>query len=152
MDELADGFAGEGVSSVFVYTREAHPGEHHRHHTSMDDKRTNARAFREHARVRRRILLDDLEGTAHRAWGSLPNMTWIVGRGGVIHYKADWTDAADVRDALRGALRAAERRRSEPLRSLHTERLAWRVSDGEAFRRGLERAGPQAVADFYGKK
>ena len=34
MDDLADRFADRGVSSVFIYTREAHPGENYRHHQS----------------------------------------------------------------------------------------------------------------------
>lgn len=70
----------------------------------MDDKRRNARAFLDHSNVRRQILLDDLEGTAHRAYGLLPNMTWIVGRGGLIHYKSSWTSAMDVANALEGVL------------------------------------------------
>jgi hypothetical protein len=85
MDDLADRFADRAVRSVFIYTREAHPAENYRHHRSMDDNRRNARAYLEHSKLRRQILLDDLEGTAHRAYGLLPNVTWIVGRGGMIH-------------------------------------------------------------------
>jgi hypothetical protein len=61
--------------AVFIYTREADPGEHYRHHKSMDDKRHNARAFREYSGIRRQILLDDLEGTANHAYGLPPNMS-----------------------------------------------------------------------------
>jgi hypothetical protein len=152
MDDLADRFADRGVTSVFVYTREAHPGEHYRHHTSMDDKRRNAAAFREHSAVRRRILLDDLDGAAHHGYGLLPNMTWIVMPGGRIAYKAAWTAAEDVESALAWTLDHLERRRSERLVPLYSERLAWRRNDPAAFRAGLERAGPQAVRDFYGDK
>lgn len=84
MEQLSDQFSDRAVRSVFIYTREAHPGENYRHHQSMDDKRRNARAFQEHSKVRRQILLDDLSGSAHRAYGALPNMTWIMGRGGLI--------------------------------------------------------------------
>ena len=150
MDDVAARFAGRGVTSVFLYTREAHPGEHYRHHSSMDDKRANAAAFKAHSRVRRRILLDDLDGPAHHAYGLLPNMTWIVAPGGRIVYKAAWTAAADVADALDGALDHLGRRRAERLAPMYSERLAWRVNDDAAFRAGLERAGPQAVRDFYG--
>ncbi len=150
MDDLADRFAGRGVTSVFVYTREAHPGEHYRHHTSMAAKRANARAFREHSQVRRPILLDPLDGPAHHAYGLLPNMTWIMLQGGRIAYKAAWTGAADVEDALGSLLDGLARRSTERLVPMYTERLGWRESDREAFRQGLERAGPQAVRDFYG--
>ena len=57
MDDLADAVADRGVTSAFIYTREAHPGENYRHHTSMAAKRANAHAFREHSKVRRPILL-----------------------------------------------------------------------------------------------
>src|ERR671925_422127 len=100
METLRDRYADRAVRSVFIYTREAHPGEHYRHHRSMQDKRRNATSFREHCNVRRQILLDDLRGTAHYAYGLLPNMTWIIGRGGFIHYKSVWTSPTDVADAL----------------------------------------------------
>lgn len=150
MDDMAERYADRGVSSVFVYTREAHPGENYREHTSMTVKRAHARAFQEHCSVRRRILIDDLVGTAHHAFGMLPNMTYIVGRG-MILYRAAWTDAADIEDALTASLDALARRRDDNLTSVFSERLAWRKDDGDAFRRGLERTGPQAVSDFYPK-
>jgi hypothetical protein len=151
LDALADRFADRGVTSVFIYTREAHPGESYRHHKSMDDKRARARSLREHCSLRRRIVLDDLAGSAHRAYGILPNMTWIVGPGGLILYKAAWTVAADVADALEAALEQLARRRADGLVPVFSERLAWRSRDDDAFRAGLERAGPQAVSDFYRK-
>ncbi len=84
MDAIADRTADRAVSSIFIYSREAHPGEIYRHHATMDDKRHHARALRDDAGIRRRILLDDIEGTAHQAYGTLPNMTWIFGRGGLV--------------------------------------------------------------------
>ena len=152
MDDLADRYAPRGVTSAFIYTREAHPAEHYGFHRTMDDKRKNARAFIAHSSVRRPVLLDDINGTAHRAYGVLPNMTWIVGRGGLILYKADWTEANDVEDALERALEFLPRRSKDNLRTLYSERIAFRGTDHAAFREGLERAGPQAVRDFYGEK
>ncbi len=152
MDDLADRFADRGVTSAFIYTREAHPGEHYGHHRSMADKRRCASALADVANVRRPILLDDLQGTAHRAWGLLPNMTWILGRGGLIVYKSMWTDAGDVEHALTDALDHLSRRGRDKLLPFYSERLAWRHKDEAAFRAGLERAGPQAIRDFYGDK
>ena len=150
MDDLADDFADRGVTSAFIYTREAHPGENYRHHSSMDDKRSNAAAFREHSNVRRPILLDSLDGAAHRAYGLLPNMTWILGRGGVIHYKGAWTAASVVGAALATTLDSLELRKEGNVVPMYEERLSWRASDPDAFQEGLERNGPQAVSDFYG--
>ena len=148
MEDLADRYSSRAVRSVFIYTREAHPGENYRHHTSMDDKRSNARAFREHSEVRRQILLDDLEGSAHHAYGLLPNMTWIIGRGGFIHYKSAWTSPTDVADALEGVLDFQADRAKNQWVPFYSERSAWSTRDHAKFREGLLRAGPQAVADF----
>jgi hypothetical protein len=150
MEEMAARYAHRSVRSVFLYTREAHPGENFRHHTSMDDKRHNARAFRTEFNVRRQIVLDDLEGTAHRAYGMLPNMSWIIGPGGIIHYKATWTDPTDIENALEYALDALDRRAKDKLLPYHSERLKWRVRDDDKFRARLLKNGPQAVKDFYG--
>jgi hypothetical protein len=148
METLADRYANRAVSSVFIYTREAHPGENYRHHTSMEDKRRNARAFREHSKLWRRILLDDLAGTAHHAYGLLPNMTWIIGRGGFIHYKSSWTNPADVEDALKAVLDFQANRARNQWVAFYSERSAWSTRDQAKFKEGLIRNGPQAVADF----
>lgn len=148
MDRLADRYADRAVRSVFVYTREAHPGENYRHHQSMDDKRRHARTFLANSQVRRRILLDDLAGTAHRAYGLLPNMTWIMGRGGLIHYKSAWTNAQDVEDALAGVIDFQANRAKHGWVAYYSERTAWSPRDLALFKQGLERAGPQAVADY----
>ena len=147
---MARRYADRAVRSVFLYTREAHPGEDYRHHATMDEKRHHARAFKEHNDIRRRILVDDVEGTVHRAYGMLPNMTWIIGSGGVVYYRAAWTDVHDLKGALDETLDGLERRGSEPLAPFVSEKLAWRVRDMEAFRRQLAVAGPQAVSDFFG--
>ena len=107
--------------------------------------------FQRRVRARdRQILLDDLEGAAHRAYGMLPNMSWIVGPGAMIHYKAAWTDPGDVEDALSYSLDALERRTRDKLLPFHSERLRWRVRDDDTFRARLIKNGPQAVKDFFG--
>lgn len=148
MEYLADRYADRAVRSVFIYTREAHPGEHYRHHATLDDKRRSARAFRDHCHVRRQVLIDELDGRAHRAYGLLPNMTWIIGRGGFIHYKAAWTNPHDIADALEGVLEFQEERAQRQWIPFYTERSAWSARDRSAFRQGLIRSGPQALADY----
>ncbi len=148
MEDLADRFADRAVRSIFIYTREAHPGENYRHHATMDDKRANANAFKAHSGIRREILLDGLDGAAHRAYGELPNMTWIMGRGGFIHYKSSWTGVADVEKALVQVLDFQENRIKQKWVPFYSERSAWSTRSPELFQQGLERAGPQAVADF----
>jgi len=152
MEDMAIRYADRSVRSVFVYTNEAHPGENYRHHTSMDGKRHNARAFQAEFGLKRDILLDDLAGTAHRAYGTLPNMTWIIGQGGIVHYRAAWTDARDLENALKATMDGMSRRIKDKLVPFYSERWAWRTRDDDAFRGRLANGGPQAVSDFYGKK
>lgn len=150
MDEIADEVAGRGVASVFLYTREAHPGERYPHHDSFERKVAHARAFRDIDGCRRPILIDDLAGTCHRAYGMLPNMTWVVLKRGKIAYKADWTEPDDIRSALQRLLDVPEERATARL-PFSSERMAFRSFDHDAFRKGLERNGPKAVRDFYGE-
>ena len=149
MEPLAAEYAGQGVTSLFIYTREAHPGERMPHHTSYAQKLAQARAFRDEQGVRRRILVDALDGPVHRLYGALPNITWIILRRGTIAYKAAWTDARDVRLALEQIARLGElRRQGGRLAPFWAERLGFRVVDQTGFEAGLARNGPQAQADW----
>lgn len=149
MNELADHFASQGVGSIFLYTHEAHPGENFPHLTSMDQKFAHARALRDRLGVTRPIVLDALDGACHRAYGSMPNMTWIFNRAGAPLYKADWTDTNSVRNALEYFVDVLERRRGrERLVPFRVERLDYRTRDPEGFAAGLARSGPKAVREF----
>jgi hypothetical protein len=72
-------------------------------------------------------------------------MSWVLGRGGTILYKAMWTSAARVGDFL-------ERQQAQPdglaAVTFHTEQLEVVPRDRDAFRHGLERNGPRAVTEF----
>lgn len=72
-------------------------------------------------------------------------MSWVIGRGGVILYKAMWTSAERIGDFL-------QRYQAQPIdlrhAPFHTEQLEIRRRDTGAFTRGLERNGPTAVTEF----
>ena len=149
MNALAEEFAEAGVASVFIYTNEAHPAERYPHLTSMEQKFRHAAALRDELGISRPILVDALDGACHRAYGSMPNMTWIFNRAGQAIYKSDWTDANSVDNALRYYLDISRRRQSrETLAPFTVQRLDYRNADRLAFFNGLTRNGPQAVQDF----
>jgi hypothetical protein len=81
----------------------------------------------------------------HTAYGLMPNMSWVLGRGGTILYKAMWSSAARIGEFL-------ARQQAQPSRLAYaafpTEQLELRRRDGEAFQSGLERNGPRAVSEF----
>jgi hypothetical protein len=149
MNALADKTSERRVGSIFLYTHEAHPGEKYPHLTSMDQKFRHARALRDILGVTRPILIDALDGACHRAYGSMPNMTWIFNKLGQVMYKSDWTDVASVELAIDYLLKVGERRRNqESLAPFRVEKLDFRIVDREAFYQGLERNGPKAVKEF----
>lgn len=149
MNALAERFAPLDVGSIFVYTHEAHPGENYPHLTSFAQKIRHAQALRDILGVTRPILVDALDGACHRAYGSMPNMSWIFNRTGIPVYKSDWSDDFSVANALDYFLQVNERRRAGGrLAPFHVERLDYRNHDRTAFYQGLERNGPKAVAEF----
>lgn len=149
MNTIADQYAKDGVGSIFLYTHEAHPAENYPPLTSMEQKFSNARDLRDILGVTRRILVDALDGACHRAFGSMPNMTWIFNKAGTPIYKSDWSDAASVQNALDYFLQVGERRKAgQRLVPFQVQRLDYRDQDRGAFYRGLERNGPSAVTEF----
>ena len=149
MNEIARRYEDRGIGSIFLYTHEAHPGEHYPHLQSMDQKFRHARALRDELGVVRPILLDSLDGACHRAYGSMPNMTWIFSRSGMPLYKSDWTDANSVENALQYLLQVRHRRRDRTrLAPFHVARMDFREIDSDGFNKGLERSGPKAVREF----
>jgi hypothetical protein len=149
MEQLADEFAGQGYRFIFVYVREAHPGENYPHHTSFAQKLAHARAFRDQLAIRRTILVDDLAGTIHQAYGTLPNMTYVISRSGVVTFKSDWTDPETIRFAIQYQVQAAERRgEGARLAPFYVELQGLRWNDPARFQERLALAGPKAVAEF----
>lgn len=149
MNALAQRFAPQDIGSIFLYTHEAHPGEFYPHHTSMAQKLRHARELRDRLGVTRPILVDALDGACHRAYGSMPNMSWIFVASGIPVYKSDWTDPASIANAVEYFLNVLDRRRaSERLVPFHVERLDFRNQDREAFRAALERNGPKAAKEY----
>ena len=142
MNRIAEKFAERNVGSIFLYTNEAHPGEHYPPLRSMAQKFIHARALRDHYGVTRPIMLDALDGACHRAYGSMPNMTWIFNRSGLPIYKSDWTDAASVENAIEYFLEVTERRKNrERLAPFRVERLDYRNQDQQRFYDGLATNG-----------
>ncbi len=149
MEPMAEEYAPRDVRSLFIYVREAHPGEYYPHHDSFERKLAHAREFQRQFDVQRSILVDDLEGTIHRAFGGLPNMTYILNRAHTVAFRSDWTDAITVRVALDYLLLNQERRSAgAKLVPFYAELMGFRMSDPEAFDAALERNGPKAVAEM----
>ena len=134
---------------MFIYTREAHPGENVPCHDSVERKLACAALLRDETGIGRDIVVDDLAGTVHRAYGLMPNMTWVIGQGGRIAYKANWTSAANVGAFL---IRFLAARGEHPAGTApvmyETQQAEFRYPDRKRFMQHLLRNGPRAVAEF----
>ena len=76
-------------------------------------------------------------------------MTWVIGRGGTIVYKADWTSAANVEAfLLRYSQGRARRPASGTIAPYVTEQIEYRDVDRPAFYEQLRRNGPRAYDEF----
>jgi hypothetical protein len=133
---------------VFI-TREAHPGENVPHHDSFERKLASAALLAEETGISRDILVDDLAGLVHRAYGLMPNMTWVIGRGGRVAYKANWTSAANVEGFLTRFLAASGAHPAGIAPVMYeTQQAEFRYPDRQRFIQHLLRNGPRAVAEF----
>lgn len=108
MEELVKEY-GDRVKFLFIYVREAHPGELIPEHDSYEQKVQQAKMLHERGNTRL-IVVDDVNGTTHRLYGGLPNMSWIIDHTGRVAYKASWTDSADIRAALEETVTLREKK------------------------------------------
>ncbi len=145
---MAKRYEAHGVRSVFIYTQEAHPGEQAPAHTSLSQKIDAARQMVDRWSIQRPMLVDDLDGSLHKAYGELPNMAWIIHKGRIV-YKASWTNAQSIESALAQLVWEIEQvANGRTLATFHEERQVGRIQDREAFMNGLLASGPRAVEEF----
>ena len=146
MEQMARDFEGR-AHSLFVYVREAHPGENYPHFTSYEQKVGHAAAFRQRG-LNRPILIDTLEGEVHRMYGGLPNMTWIVDHTGRVAFKASWTDSDDIRAALEETLQVRElREKGSTTMPYYREVLGLRLVNRTASDESRYLGGKKAAED-----
>ena len=126
MENLAARYADD-AHFLFIYTREAHPGEHYPPHNYYEQKMLHARSFRERLGIRRTILVDSLQGRVHRVFGGVSNMSWIVDHTGHAAYRAAWTVADDIERALGEVLASrALKREGKPAAVFYREMMGLR--------------------------
>ena len=111
MEQLAKRYAAD-AHFLFVYVREAHPGEAYPPHQYYEQKTLHARSFRERLGIERTIAIDSLQGKVHRVYGGVSNMSWIIDHTGRVAYRAAWTVADDIERALTEIIASRELKRS----------------------------------------
>lgn len=148
-DLYKDYRSSRDVKFLFVYIREAHPGEKLPAHQSYGDKLRAAETFREEEHVEMTILVDELEGAIHRRYGKMPNPTYLIDKSGRVAFRSLWSKVNSLAAAL------------EELRAVQKERGADHaiVCGGEDTsvplgyavlhsHRALDRGGERAIREF----
>ena len=100
------------VVFLVVYVREAHPGSRTNPHKSIEDKIARAKQTRADYGDDRETLVDDLAGSMHQAYGSFPNMAYVIDPDGRVVYRCDWAFAHLIEGVLKNRpnLNPAERK------------------------------------------
>lgn len=88
------------VHFLLLYVREAHPGGRTKEITSFDEKLGNAKATGKLYDEKREVLVDTIDGVAHGLYGSMPNMTYVIGKDGIIRFRANWTNIDALKEVL----------------------------------------------------
>ncbi|MBU2951941.1 redoxin domain-containing protein [Tamlana agarivorans] len=88
------------VHFLLLYVREAHPGGRTKEITNFAEKMGNAKATSDLYNEKREVLVDTVDGIAHKLYGSMPNMTYVIGKDGIIKFRANWANI----DALKKVL------------------------------------------------
>lgn len=148
MEAFAQQYRDKGFEFLFVYTREAHPAERWPAHRSFEQKADQARQFQQYISSERDILVDSLDGHAHRLYGQRPDMTWILDRNGVVLFKSFWSRPDLTQEVIEDILAAQdEQKRGHYGQPFYTERIAWRRPDPRHDEVMAEN-GPQALEDW----
>ena len=148
MNKLYEKYQGE-VEFLFVYVREAHPGEEIPAHQEMDDKVRAAEILREEEDVAMPIVVDELRGTIHKKYGKFPNPTYLIDKSGRVAFRCLWTQPGVVEDALESLLERQRERGVEHAVVNGGEDRSMPMSYAVIHSyRALERGGEQSLADF----
>ena len=153
LNQLHREFESQGVSFFLLYTRESHPAENYPSHSSWEQKLSYARDLQRLENVQLPIIVDALEGTIHRSYGTWPNALFVIHKDGRLIFRSNMANHAELRqflDDLMAADQAAAEGRVVHLQ--YSERVIPHEADQATHRRVYERAGPKAFEDYWARR
>lgn len=89
------------MTFAVLYVREAHPGAIRCKHHDMGQKIDRAASLHTDDGESRDIWIDDIEGSVHAAFGSMPNSLFVLNRNGCVVYRNIWNSPGATQKALR---------------------------------------------------
>jgi peroxiredoxin len=158
LNGLYEKYRGDSLEFLFVYVREAHPGEDLPSHRSMEDKFRAAQLFHDEEELRMPLLVDDLRGSVHRKYGKLPNPSYLIDKSGRIAFRSLYAQPHVLEHAIDELLGFQQRTGKDRAVVAGGEDLHTPKSFPLLYTyRALERGGRQAIRNFeeamgvYGK-
>ncbi len=104
MKELMREFQVQDVEFYTVYVREPHAGEarfwRYKQPQTYQEKQSNARKLLQQKKIEMPLLVDDMDELAHRRFGRMPNMCYVIDKRSRIVYKSMWTRPQELRQVL----------------------------------------------------
>jgi peroxiredoxin len=152
-NQLQKEFDDKEVSFFLLYTRESHPAENYAAHASFEQKLAYARELKRLENIQIPIVVDQLDGRIHRAYGVWPNALFVIHKDGRLIFRSNMANHGELRQFLDDLL-AAEKAEAEG-RVTHlqySERVLPHEADRATHRRVYERAGPKAFEDYWAKR
>ncbi len=149
LNHLYGMFQGDDVEFLFVYVREAHPGERIGAHLSEDEKSRAAHLLYEDEEIAMPVIVDDLRGSIHRKYSKLPNPAFLIDKSGSVAFRGKWAKPYVLREALEELLQH-QHEHGDSHKIVHGgQDLAMPLSYAAVYSfRALERGGRQALDDF----
>lgn len=129
---------------VDVLVRQAHPGPGAPAYHDLATKLADARRYVDGERIPWPVLVDDLEGTVHRAYGGLADPTYLLDVDGRIAFAQMWTHVP----TLHRALETLSGQRWTGVAAGGVDRKPHVLAAMTDGWRGLERGLPQRAADM----
>jgi peroxiredoxin len=149
INQLYERFRGDDIEFLFVYVREAHPGEIIPAHSSIREKTEAARLLRDEEDMHMPILVDDLRGSIHRKYSRLPNPAFLIDRSGRVAFLSLWSKPEGLGHAIQELLELQEERSVDHVIVSGGQDLAMPVPYSALYAyRALERGGKQSLIDF----
>src|SRR5262249_3325603 len=113
INELYDRFRGEDVEFVFVYVREAHPGERVPSHRSAAAKVEAAAPLRDEEQLEMPMAADEVGGPIHKKYSKLPSPAFLIDRSGRVAFRSMWTNPHELAAAMEELLELQKERRAD---------------------------------------
>lgn len=149
INELYDQFRGDEIEFLFVYVREAHPGERIPAHRSMRHKMEAARQLRDEEEIVMPVVVDDVRGSIHRKYSRLPNPAFLIDKAGRVAYRCMWAKPDELGSAIEELLEMQRERGVDHAVVNGGQDLSMPLSYAVLYSyRALERGGEQSLEDF----